>query len=112
MKSSLSSLLLFLAAGTFASFSSAAVMEAEVCIYGGTCAGVAAAVQTARMGKKAVLIEPGKHIGGLTTGGLGATDIGDKAAIGGISREFYGRIARWYAEDSAWKFETRQDYFA
>jgi len=64
------------------------------------------------MGKKAVLIEPDKHIGGLTTGGLGATDIGNKAAVGGISREFYGRIARCYAADSAWKFETRQDYFA
>ena len=89
----------------------AEVIETEVCIYGGTCAGIAAAVQSARLSKTAVLLEYGKHLGGLTSGGLGATDIGNKAAIGGISREFYSRIARHYASDSAWRFETRQDYF-
>jgi arylsulfatase A-like enzyme len=83
----------------------------DVVIYGGTSAGVAAAVQTARMGKRAVLIEPGRHLGGLTSGGLGATDIGNKAAIGGIAREFYERIALHYARDSAWRQETRAEYF-
>jgi hypothetical protein len=90
----------------------AAVIEADVCVFGGTSGGIAAAVQTARMGKKAVIVEPGKYLGGLTTGGLGATDIGNKAAIGGLSREFYRRIARHYAEDAAWTRETRQEYFA
>ncbi len=71
---------------------------------------MAAAVQTARMGKRAVLIEPGMHLGGLSAGGLGATDIGNKGAIGGIAREFYERIARHYAADSAWRQETRADY--
>ena len=89
----------------------AEVIETDVCIYGGTCAGIAAAVQAARMGKTVVLAEFGNHLGGLTTGGLGATDIGNKAAIGGISREFYGRIAKHYAQESAWKLERRQDYF-
>ena len=63
----------------------------DVVVYGGTSGGVAAAVQAARMGKSVVLIEPGTHLGGLTSGGLGATDIGNKAAIGGIAREFYQR---------------------
>ena len=59
----------------------------DVVIYGGTSAGIAAAVQVKRMGGSAVVIEPGTRIGGLTTGGLGQTDIGNKAAIGGIARE-------------------------
>lgn len=94
------------------SVSAAEIIETDVCVFGGTSAGIAAALQVKRMGKTSVLVEPGKHVGGLTTGGLGATDIGNKAAIGGISREFYRRIARHYAQDSAWKSESRQDYFA
>jgi hypothetical protein len=82
----------------------------DIVIYGGTAAGAAAAVQAADMGKTVVLIEPGKHIGGLTSGGLGATDIGNKAAIGGLSREFYRRVARYYADDSAWKWQKRGEY--
>src|SRR5262245_44690628 len=77
----------------------------EVVVYGGTSGGVAAAVQAARMGKTVVLIEPGKHLGGLTTGGLGATDIGNKAAIGGLAREFYRRIRAHYQDDAAWTRE-------
>src|SRR2546425_247229 len=90
----------------------AEVLETDVCIFGGTSGGIAAAVQVSRMGKRAVIAEPGRFLGGLTTGGLGATDIGNKAAIGGISREFYGRIAKHYANDSAWRWETRADYLA
>src|SRR5213083_1714726 len=86
-------------------------IEADVCIYGGTAAGVAAGVQAARMGKSAIIAEFGNHVGGMTSGGLGATDIGNKAAIGGIAREFYHRVARHYARDDAWQFEKREDYF-
>src|SRR5688500_15404486 len=82
-----------------------------IVIYGGTSGGVAAAVQGARMGKRCVLIEPTQHLGGLTTGGLGATDIGNKQAIGGIAREFYGRIWRHYNDPAAWRHETREAYF-
>ena len=89
----------------------AKVIEADICIYGGTAGGVAAAVQAARMGKKAVIAEPGRHLGGMTSGGLGATDIGNKAAIGGLAREFYQAVARHYARDEAWRFERREDYF-
>jgi len=89
----------------------AEIVEADICIYGGTAGGVAAAVQAARMGKSAVIAEFGQHLGGMTSGGLGATDIGNKAAIGGIAREFYHRVAQHYARDDAWQFEKREDYF-
>ncbi|MSR43686.1 MAG: FAD-dependent oxidoreductase, partial [Pedosphaera sp.] len=64
----------------------AAEAELDLCVYGGTSGGVAAAVQARRMGRSVVLIEPTKRLGGLTTGGLGQTDIGNKAAIGGFAR--------------------------
>ena len=82
----------------------------DVVIYGGTSAGVAAALQSSRMGKSVVLIEPTNRIGGLTTGGLGQTDIGNKQAIGGISREFYENIKKYYDDPENWKWEKRSDY--
>ncbi|MFQ5733309.1 MAG: FAD-dependent oxidoreductase, partial [Planctomycetaceae bacterium] len=82
----------------------------DVVVYGGTSAGVTAAAQSVKLGKSVVLIEPGKHIGGLTSGGLGATDIGNKAAIGGLSRRFYERVGRHYARDSAWKWQKRSRF--
>ena len=83
---------------------------ADVVIYGGTSAGITAALQTARLGRTALLIEPTQHLGGLTTGGLGATDIGNKRAIGGLSREFYGRIWEHYQQPSAWNRQAREEY--
>jgi hypothetical protein len=88
------------------------IYESDVCVFGGTSAGIAAAVQAGRLGKHAILVEPGTHLGGLTTGGLGATDIGNKAAIGGLSREFYHRIAAHYADEAAWTLEERDNFFA
>jgi hypothetical protein len=82
----------------------------DVVIYGGTSAGVAAAIQGARMGKTIVLIEPSKRIGGLTTGGLGQTDIGNKQAIGGISREFYQNVKKHYQNPESWKFQKKESY--
>jgi hypothetical protein len=84
----------------------------DIVIYGGTSSGIVAAIQTKRMGKSVVLIEPSQHLGGLTTGGLGATDIGNKAAIGGLARDFYRRIHRYYQNDSAWQHEKRDEYNA
>lgn len=92
--------------------SQAAAATYDLVIYGGTSGGIAAAVQAARMGKTAVLIEPTQHLGGLTTGGLGATDIGNKRAIGGISRDFYARIWKHYNDPANWNRETREQYFA
>jgi len=82
----------------------------DVVVYGGTSGGVTSAIQAAKMGKSVVLIEPSAHIGGLTSGGLGATDIGNKAAIGGLSREFYRKIGEHYLQPSAWKFGGHQSY--
>ena len=90
----------------------ASLPAADVVIYGGTSGGITAAIQTARQGKTAVLIEPTKFLGGLTTGGLGATDIGNKKAIGGMSREFYANVFKYYADPAKWKQQTRDDYFA
>src|SRR3954469_23780077 len=70
----------------------AQTVEADVVVYGGTSGGVAAAIQAARMGKRVVLVEFGKHVGGLTTGGLSATDGG--SAAGGIAREFYNKVGQ------------------
>ena len=84
----------------------------DVVVYGGTSAGVVAAVQVARMRKSVKLIVTNSHIGGLTAGALGATDIGNKDVIGGISREFYQRVAKHYADDANWIHETREEFFA
>lgn len=86
----------------------AAVDSADVVIYGGCSGGITAAIQTARMGKKAILIEPSRFLGGLTTGGLGATDIGNKKAIGGISREFYTRMHQYYQDPARWNWDPRK----
>src|ERR1700760_1995088 len=83
----------------------------DIVIYGGTSGGVAAGIQATRMGKSVVLIEPTKFVGGLTTGGLGATDIGNKQAIGGIAREFYHGIWVYYNDPKHWNRQTCEDYF-
>ena len=82
----------------------------DIVIYGGTSGGVIAAVQAAQMGKKTVLINPGTHLGGLSSGGLGATDIGNKAAIGGLSRGFYRSLGKYYSDPSKWVFQKPDEY--
>ena len=62
------------------------------------------------MGKTVVLVGPDVHFGGLSSGGLGQTDTGNHAVIGGISREFYQRIKRHYDQPTAWTRETPQKY--
>ena len=89
---------------------SAAESRQDVVVYGGTSAGIAAAIQAARMGHSAVIVEPGQHLGGLTSGGLGWTDSGRKDAIGGISREFYQQIKRHYDDPKSWPFGKREAY--
>jgi FAD dependent oxidoreductase len=77
----------------------------DICIYGGTSAGVIAAYTAKKMGKSVLLIEPGKHLGGLSSGGLGYTDIGNKYAISGLALDFYRRIGRHYGKFEQWIFE-------
>lgn len=78
------------------------MIKADVCVYGGTSGGVVAAVQAARMGKMAVLVEPGRHLGGMTSGGLSAVDIGDPRSVGGLAREYFTRLVKRYGKELAW----------
>lgn len=91
------------------SFAAAAVVESDVCVYGGTSGGVAAAVQAARMGKAVVIAEPGRHLGGMTSGGLSAVDIGDPRSVGGIAREYFTKLAATVGVTLAWDkaFESK-----
>jgi hypothetical protein len=82
----------------------------DLVVYGGTSAGVVAAVQATRMGKSVIIVSPDKHLGGLSSGGLGFTDTGNKAVIGGLSREFYHRIWKHYDDRSAWNWQKREEY--
>ena len=104
-------------AATFAiSLAASAKLSAEtdppydIVVYGDASGGVTAAVQAARMGKKVVLVSQYGHLGGLTSSGLGWSDIGNNAILGGLSREFYHRLYRHYQNDKAWTHEARADY--
>ncbi|MDO5581882.1 MAG: FAD-dependent oxidoreductase [Planctomycetia bacterium] len=79
----------------------------DVVIYGGTSAAVTAAVQVRRMGKSTAIVCPEKHLGGLTVSGLGFTDSGNKAVIGGIAREFYHRLWLYYDQEENWTFQKK-----
>lgn len=79
--------------------------QVDICVYGGTSSGVIAAYTAKKMGKSVILIEPGRHLGGLTTGGLGYTDIGNKFAISGLALDYYRRIGKYYGKFEQWIFE-------
>jgi hypothetical protein len=85
-------------------------VERDFVIYGGTCAAVIAAVQAKKMGKSVVIVSPDKHLGGLSSGGLGFTDTGNKAVIGGLSRDFYHRIYLEYQKPETWKWQKQSEY--
>lgn len=82
----------------------------DLVVYGGTSAGVIAAVQAKKMGKSAIIVGPDRHLGGLSSGGLGFTDTGNKAVIGGLSREFYHRVWKHYDQPESWKWQKKSDY--
>ncbi|MBI3118007.1 MAG: FAD-dependent oxidoreductase [Candidatus Hydrogenedentes bacterium] len=77
----------------------------DLVVYGGTAGGALAAIAAAREGLDVALVEPKRHVGGMVTGGLGATDFGKKYVIGGYCREFFARLGRHYGEDISWFFE-------
>lgn len=85
-------------------------VERDVIVYGGTSAGVAAAVQAARMGRSVALVCNGSRLGGMSSGGLGFTDAGSVTVIGGIAREFYHHIWRHYQQDEAWNWQRRNEF--
>ena len=86
------------------------VLRADIVVFGEAAVAVAAAVQGARMGKSVILISPHGHLGGMTSSGLGFTDIGNPKILGGISREFYHRAYLHYQNDAAWTHQVRANF--
>jgi hypothetical protein len=86
------------------------VLEVDVCVYGATSAGIIAAVQAQRLHRSVVLVDCDAWIGGMTTAGLGATDVGADAAIGGLTREFYRGLRRHYDDAASWTREPRDKF--
>src|SRR4051794_40901139 len=84
----------------------------DVLVYGGTSAGVTAAVEAARLGKRVALLETSGHLGGLSSAGLGFTDLGNPNIVGGLARDFYHRVYLHYQSPAAWKFGTREAFLA
>lgn len=82
----------------------------DVVVYGGTSAAITAAVQAKKMGKSVVIVSPDKHLGGLSSGGLGFTDTGNKGVIGGLSRDFYHRVWKHYDFAEAWRWQNKSEY--
>src|SRR5690606_24830612 len=94
-----------LASFTYKSNESPFQVEVDVCVYGGSSAGLIAAYTAKKLGKSVIVIEPGNYLGGLTAGGLGATDIGNKYAITGLAKDFYRRLGQHYGKFEQWVFE-------
>ena len=115
-------ILIFIAAFTFLSNTDAGriiknnqpeikeVYTADIIIYGGTSAAIIAAVEVVKSGKTVLIVSPEQHLGGLTSGGLGFTDTGNKAVIGGLSREFYHRVWLHYKDAAAWNWQNQSDF--
>ena len=103
--------LLFLSFLTASASSALAVEPAyDMVIYGGTSAGTIAAVQAKQLGKSVIIVCPDKHLGGLTSSGLGMTDTGNKAVIGGLARDFYHRVWKEYQKPETWRWQKRSEY--
>ncbi|MBO9202071.1 MULTISPECIES: FAD-dependent oxidoreductase [Niastella] len=92
------------------------VITVDICVYGGTSAGVIAAYTARQLHKRVLLVEPGYRLGGLSSGGLGFTDIGNKYVVSGLARNFYRRVGSYYGRFEQWIFEPKvaesifQDY--
>ncbi len=82
----------------------------DIVIYGGTSAAVTTAVQAKKMGKSVIIVSPDKHLGGMTSGGLGFTDSGNTGSIGGLSREFYHRVYLEYQKEATWKWQKMNEF--
>jgi Pyruvate/2-oxoglutarate dehydrogenase complex, dihydrolipoamide dehydrogenase (E3) component, and related enzymes len=100
-------ILLLLGFTLFTGCKSTPTEEYDICIYGGTSAGVIAAYSAKMMNKKVLLIEPQNRLGGLTSGGLGFTDIGNKQVVTGLSKDFYRRLGTHYGKLEQWIFEPK-----
>ncbi len=97
-------------AAVFAASLFAQPRQADILVYGCTSGAITAAIQARRMEKTVIMVCPEKHLGGLTAGGLGWTDSGNKAVIGGLSREFYHRVYLEYQKPETWRWQKREQY--
>lgn len=106
------SLLLVLSLFSFSSFifSQEKDQAYDICVYGESASGVIAAIQSARMGKKTVLLSKNNHVGGLATSGLTATDMNRNDVIGGITREFYQKVYDYYLNPAVWRNQDRESF--
>lgn len=84
--------------------------SADLIIYGGTSAAITAAIEAKNSGLSVIVISPDKHIGGLSSGGLGFTDTGIKEVIGGLAREFYHQVYLHYDKSDAWIWQMKSEY--
>ena len=82
----------------------------DLVVYGSSPAALTAAIEAQRHGKSAVVVSPETRIGGLTNGGLGQTDIGNKSAFGGLARQFYRDVAAYYRDPANWKYGSLKEY--
>src|SRR5579872_3676079 len=90
----------------FALAGSAPAVQFDIVIYGATSGGAAAAIAAAKEGHSVALVEPGHHVGGMISGGLGRTDMDrQQNVIGGIARQFFERVGKNYGEPVSWLFE-------
>ena len=103
-------ILLLILAGLFSCSSSSKEYEADIIVYGDASGGVVAAVQAARQGKSVILVSQYGHLGGLTSSGLGWSDIGNDSILGGISREFYHRLYKHYQKKESWTYESQEKF--
>lgn len=88
----------------------AADAEADIVIYGGTSSGIAAVREAASQGHSVILVVPEKFLGGMMTGGLGASDKGVYWTVGGLARSFFEDVYKHYEDPKTWTRETRSEY--
>ena len=105
-------LMMMAAAGTACAVFAADPVRCDLVIYGSSPAAVTAAVKASDLGLRVALVSPERHIGGLTVSGLGFTDSGNTASIGGLAREFYRRIYQAYQRPEVWKWQKMADFKA
>ncbi len=92
------------------SATAAETINVDLCVYGGTPGAIASAVQAKRMNKSVVIISPDRFLGGMTSGGLGFTDIGDDRILGGISHEFFHQVYLHYEKTEAWNLQSKDSF--
>ncbi|HCI55838.1 MAG TPA: FAD-dependent oxidoreductase [Bacteroidales bacterium] len=86
------------------------IIKADIVVYGGTSAAVASAVQAAEMGHSVAVVSPDKHLGGMSSSGLGFTDTGNKEVIGGLARRFYQMLYEQYEKPETWRWQKKDEY--